>query len=176
MNIASSSLTLARPTVRPGQTPSAPAQEKNEQVSGEPQEGFVNSAFSGKRDLAYAALSTLAQIPTPVTDVVGTAYGIPQGIATLAGGLMAAAGAREIMVNETLHGRVNGGVHMAVGLMTAAAPWSGGLSIPLYAASMVALGVKAAFDQPGNIAKTTATEVGSMAKELFSSWEPNSKV
>lgn len=147
----------------------APKNQGSEQPA-EPKDGFQNSAFSGKRDLAYAALTTLAQLPGPITSVVGNGYGIPQGVASLAGGLMAAAGARELMVNDTLHGRINGGVHFAVGMMTAVAPWSGNLSIPLFMASMTTLGLKAAFDQPGNIAKTTALEVGSMAKEVVTGW------
>lgn len=130
----------------------------------------VASAFSVDRDLTYAVGATLAQIPGRVVGVTGSFYGAPQLAASAVGGIMAAAGARELMISETLHGRINGGIHLAVGAMTAAAPWSGNLAGGLYLTSIAALGVKALIDSPGNIFKTAAMETGSMVKEVFTPW------
>lgn len=150
-----------------------PVESKPAEQSDQPADRVDNSAFSGKRDLTYAVGATLAQLPGPITNATGSLYGAPQLATSAIGGLMAAAGAREMMVNESFHGRINGAVHFAVGAMTAAAPWAGSLSIPLYVVSMSALGMKAMADQPGNILKTTAQETWAMAKEVTTgSWKP----
>lgn len=135
----------------------------------------VNSAFSIDRDITYGVGATLAQVPGAIVGVTGPLYGVPQIAASAVGGLMAVAGAKELMTNETLRGRINGGIHLAVGAMTAAAPWSGNLAGGLYITSMAALGVKALVDQPGSIFKTAAMETGSMVKEVFSAWDIDSK-
>ena len=134
-----------------------------------------NSAFSIDRDLTYGVGATLAQIPGALVGVTGPLYGVPQIAASAVGGLMAAAGAKELMTNDSLRGRINGGIHLAVGAMTAAAPWAGNLSGGLYITSMAALGVKALVDQPVSIFKTAALETGSMVKEVFSPWNIDSK-
>lgn len=135
----------------------------------------INSAFSVDRDLTYAVGATLAQVPGAIVGVTGPIYGVPQLAATAVGGIMAVAGAKELMTNETLHGRINGGIHLAVGAMSAAAPWTGDLAGSLYLTSLAALGVKALVDQPGNIFKTAASETGSMIAEVFSTWDIDSK-
>jgi hypothetical protein len=135
----------------------------------------INSAFSVDRDLTYAVGATLAQVPGAIVGVTGPMYGVPQIAATAIGGIMAASGAKEMMTNDTLHGRINGGIHLAVGAMSAAAPWTGDLASSLYITSVAALGVKALIDQPGNIFLTAASETGSMLGEVFSKWEIDSK-
>jgi hypothetical protein len=135
----------------------------------------TNSAFSIDRDLTYAVGATLAQVPGAIVGVTGPVYGVPQLAATAIGGVMAVAGAKEMMTNDSLRGRINGGIHLAVGAMSAAAPWTGDLAGSLYITSLAALGVKALIDQPGNIFKTAASETGSMLGEIFSPWEIDSK-
>jgi len=170
MNILSSKRPVAAPQARPAAQ--APADKKSDEKADKVE---LNTAFSVDRDLTYAVGATIAQIPGAISGVTGPIYGVPQIAATAIGGIMAVAGAKEMMTNDTLHGRINGGIHLAVGAMAAAAPWTGTLSGGLYLTSLAALGVKALVDQPGNIFKTAASETGSMVGEIFSKWEIDSK-
>lgn len=170
MNILSSKRPAAAQPSRPA--PTAQAAKKTDEQTDKIE---LNSAFSVDRDLTYAVGATIAQIPGAISGVTGPIYGVPQIAATAIGGVMAVAGAKEMMTNSTLHGRINGGIHLAVGAMAAVAPWTGNLSGGLYITSLAALGVKALVDQPGNIFKTAASETGSMVGEIFSKWEIDSK-
>ena len=165
MNIQSSRRPIA-PNPRTAAKPQAPTPKETQDT---------NSAFSVDRDLTYAVGATIAQIPRAIVGVTGPVYGVPQIAATAIGSVMAVAGAKEMMTNDSLHGRINGGIHLAVGAMSAAAPWTGDLAGSLYITSLAALGVKALIDQPGNIFKTAASETGSMLGEIFSPWGIDSK-
>ncbi len=127
----------------------------------------ISSAFRAERDLTYAVGASLAQLPHVVTNIAGRSYGVPHVVGAALGGFMAAAGAKEMMTEETLHGRINGGVHFAVGAMTAVAPWAGPLSTPLYLASMTTLAAKAFVDRPGTVMGIAGKESVQMAKDVF---------
>lgn len=169
MNILS---TKHRPQSAPAQPPQKQAKTDNQ---ADPDKVELNSAFSVDRDLTYAVGATLCQVPGALVTVTGPMYGVPQIAATTLGGIMAVAGAKEMMTNRTLHGRINGGIHLAVGAMAAAAPWTGNLANGLYLTSIAALGVKALVDQPGNVFKKTASETASMVGEIFSHWDVDTK-
>jgi hypothetical protein len=173
MNIQSTQRPLRTHT---GKTNSKPVtNEQSDNDGADNQQDEVNSAFSVDRDLAYAIGATIAQVPRAIVSATGPLYGVPQIAATAVGGVLAVAGAKEIMTNTTLRGRINGGIHLAVGAMAAAAPWTGDLAGKLYLTSLAALGVKAMLDQPGNILKTVAKETGSMVGEVLSDWSIDSK-
>lgn len=137
-------------------------QQSSEQQS--PQDSFQNSAFSVDRDIAYGVGVAGTAALSAFTDSINAGQMVSVGAGVTFGGLMAFNGIAEVMENKTAHGRFNGGVHAAVGLMTAAGPLLGAPGT-LAAVSGVALLAKMAIDRPGNIAKKTAVEFGQMTKK-----------
>jgi hypothetical protein len=152
-----------------------PPAVKAEDSNPNPKDSFQTSEYSGKRDLAYTSLAVLSQAAVPISNTLGGAYGIPQVLTGVTGGLMTAAGVREMMVNKTARGRLGGGLHAFAGLATALTPLAGDYSTLLFGGSLLALGLNATINQPGNIVTTTVKEIGGMTGEVFSNWDVDTK-
>lgn len=156
--------------VAPAKLPARSETEKAEAPNTENLDSVkLSSAFRPQRDLTYAVGASLAQVPHAINNIAGRSYGIPHAAGAALGGLMAAAGIKEMMNEETAHGRINGAIHTLVGLATAAGPWAGPLSTPIYLTSMATLALKATADRPGTILKMAGSEAVQMTKEVFSS-------